>query len=161
MVLVRGEKALTSTPIQPEQETLVNKIRLSYSNDLEFPKDKYEFLHGILYSKGKIVIPNDTSLRNHIIQEFHDSVFSGHLGREKTLKNITSTMSSGLALDQNTAHGNKNQTCKMHLMHLHRIGSTIDSCKKHTPEYPRGMQGSSVLVPVSTFSCFNMGALAG
>lgn len=30
MVMGRDDKALTSTPIQPEQDTLVNRIRMSY-----------------------------------------------------------------------------------------------------------------------------------
>ena len=115
MALVRNHMALTSTPLQPEQETLVNRIRHSYSEDKDFPKEKYEHQDGLYYSKGKIVIPNHTELRNTIMKEFHDSMFAGHLGREKTLKNI-STMFTWKGMTNDVAEYVKQchvcQTCK-------------------------------------------------
>ena len=116
MVLVRDDKALTSTPILLEQETLVNRIRLSYSKDLEFPKDKYEFQHGIFCNKDRIAIPKDTDLRNHIIQEFHDSVFLGPLDRDKPLESITAMFTwkgTTKYVAEYIKHCHVCQTCKL------------------------------------------------
>jgi len=42
MTLVRSDMPLTSTTLQPDQETLVHRIRKSYLEDKTFPKETYE-----------------------------------------------------------------------------------------------------------------------
>ncbi|KAJ9511142.1 hypothetical protein QJQ45_013237 [Haematococcus lacustris] len=47
--------------------------------------------HGLwrLTSKDKVVVPNDSELRNHILHEMHDAVYSGHVGISKTLERVS------------------------------------------------------------------------
>jgi len=86
-----AKELTTSKPLQVTQTDLLKRIRLSYSEDPDFTAEKYELQDGLHFFKGNIVIPNNTDLKNHIIHECHDSLFAGHMGRDKTLaavKNI-------------------------------------------------------------------------
>ncbi|KAJ9519585.1 hypothetical protein QJQ45_000676 [Haematococcus lacustris] len=51
----------------------------------------YQDTHGLwrLTGKGKVVVPNDSELRNHILHEMHDAVYSGHVGINKTLERVS------------------------------------------------------------------------
>ncbi|KAJ9506024.1 hypothetical protein QJQ45_002500 [Haematococcus lacustris] len=51
----------------------------------------YQDTHGLwrLTSKDKVVVPNDFELRNHILHEMHDAVYSGHVGINKTLERVS------------------------------------------------------------------------
>ncbi|KAJ9518063.1 hypothetical protein QJQ45_009997 [Haematococcus lacustris] len=51
----------------------------------------YQDTHGLwrLTGKDKVVVPNDSELRNHILHEMHDAVFSGHVGISKTLERVS------------------------------------------------------------------------
>ncbi|KAJ9531016.1 hypothetical protein QJQ45_000981 [Haematococcus lacustris] len=51
----------------------------------------YQDTHGLwrLTSKDKVVVPNDSELRNHILHEMHDAVYSGHVGINKTLERVS------------------------------------------------------------------------
>ncbi|KAJ9516332.1 hypothetical protein QJQ45_001063 [Haematococcus lacustris] len=51
----------------------------------------YQDTHGLwrLTSKDKVVVPNDSELRNHILHEMHDAVYSGHVGISKTLERVS------------------------------------------------------------------------
>ncbi|OJT15194.1 Transposon Tf2-12 polyprotein [Trametes pubescens] len=53
-------------------------IELGRNGDFEKTED------GLVYRKGKLVVPNDKGLRGRIITAHHDSVSAGHPGREKT-----------------------------------------------------------------------------
>lgn len=52
--------------------------QLGVNGDFEKTED------GLIYRKGKLVIPNDRALRGRIIAAHHDSVSAGHPGRDKT-----------------------------------------------------------------------------
>ncbi|KAJ9526429.1 hypothetical protein QJQ45_009904 [Haematococcus lacustris] len=51
----------------------------------------YQDTHGLwrLTGKDKVVVPNDSELRNHILHEMHDAVYSGHVGINKTLERVS------------------------------------------------------------------------
>ncbi|KAJ9514280.1 hypothetical protein QJQ45_012211 [Haematococcus lacustris] len=51
----------------------------------------YQDTHGLwrLTGKDKVVVPNDSELRNHILHEMHDAVYSGHVGISKTLERVS------------------------------------------------------------------------
>ena len=78
-----------------------NDLIRHFSDPNAFPSDKlssklrsrlhrYSMRDGLLYytvdpaDHPRIVVPVDNDLRTRILAEFHDSPFSGHLGREKT-----------------------------------------------------------------------------
>jgi len=48
----------------------------------------YKMQDGILFLKGRIVIPPTSTLKNEILQEFHSSKFAGHSGILRTLKRL-------------------------------------------------------------------------
>jgi hypothetical protein len=44
---------------------------------------------GIFYTNnGKIAVPNVTALKDYIISQCHDSLFAGHMGRDKTISRV-------------------------------------------------------------------------
>lgn len=55
---------------------------------------RFSYDEGLLYHKvseydyPRIVVPNDTDLRIRIMDEFHETPYAGHLGREKTFLNV-------------------------------------------------------------------------
>ncbi|KAJ9533992.1 hypothetical protein QJQ45_027094 [Haematococcus lacustris] len=51
----------------------------------------YQDTHGLwrLTGKDKVVVPTDSELRNHILHEMHDAVYSGHVGISKTLERVS------------------------------------------------------------------------
>ncbi|KAJ9508220.1 hypothetical protein QJQ45_021599 [Haematococcus lacustris] len=51
----------------------------------------YQDTHGLwrLTGKDKVVVPNDSELRNHILQEMHDAVYSGHVDMNSTLERVS------------------------------------------------------------------------
>ncbi|KAJ9507410.1 hypothetical protein QJQ45_006347 [Haematococcus lacustris] len=51
----------------------------------------YQDTHGLwrLTGKDKVVVPNDSELRNHILHEMHDAVYTGHVGISKTLERVS------------------------------------------------------------------------
>jgi hypothetical protein len=59
-----------------------------YNASPDFTADKYEAQDGLYFSNGNIVIPNSPELKQHIIHECHDSMFAGHMGRDKTLATV-------------------------------------------------------------------------
>ncbi|KAJ9511943.1 hypothetical protein QJQ45_004469 [Haematococcus lacustris] len=60
-------------------------------NKLYAKMSKCEDTHGLwrLTGKDKVVVPNDSELRNHILHEMHDAVYSGHVGISKTLERVS------------------------------------------------------------------------
>ncbi|XP_047169459.1 uncharacterized protein LOC124838000 [Vigna umbellata] len=49
---------------------------------------KYEIKDGLVFRKGKLMISKGSSLRQQILQEFHDTKTGGHAGRTKTVARI-------------------------------------------------------------------------
>jgi hypothetical protein len=80
-------KTLLSLHLQPrEQDNLLAKLRESTAKDTSLEKVKeYTYENELYYSKdGKIVVPDDEEIRTMILEQCHDSLFSGHMGRDKT-----------------------------------------------------------------------------
>ncbi|KAB5587826.1 Retrotransposable element Tf2 [Ceratobasidium theobromae] len=48
----------------------------------------YEWTEGILYYKGRMVIPEDQELRNALLWQHHDHPLAGHQGQARTLENL-------------------------------------------------------------------------
>lgn len=72
---------------------LIRKIKSAYEtdemfNDATFTSDFTKSKDSLYYFGNKIVVPNDTDLREEILGEFHNPPYVGHPGREKTLKLI-------------------------------------------------------------------------
>jgi len=53
---------------------------------------KYLWQQGILYRKGKIVVGAEPSVKQHILQLFHDSSTGGHSGMQVTKRRIASVL---------------------------------------------------------------------
>ena len=63
---------------------LMDAIRSSYTSDPCFSPQGLEQAHGIYYKDERIVVPNVGDLRERILRECHESMFAGHMGRDKT-----------------------------------------------------------------------------
>ncbi|XP_070037045.1 uncharacterized protein [Nicotiana tomentosiformis] len=50
----------------------------------------YSFRKGLLFYKGRLVIPHDSSLKQLLLQEFHDSKIGGHAGVARTFHRLSS-----------------------------------------------------------------------
>ncbi|KAB5587886.1 Retrotransposable element Tf2 [Ceratobasidium theobromae] len=48
----------------------------------------YEWEEGLLYYRGRIVIPEDQDLRNKLLWKHHDHPLAGHQGRARTLESL-------------------------------------------------------------------------
>ena len=82
-------KDLDKDPIQPERQfNLLQQIAKGYSQQDDFPKDKYVQQGELFYWKDRIVIPDITDVKNYVISECHDSMFSGHMGKDKTIQTV-------------------------------------------------------------------------
>ena len=56
------------------------------------PRPHYTWQQGILYRKGKVMVGNDPTLKQQLLQVFHDSAVGGHSGREVTKKKLGSVL---------------------------------------------------------------------
>ena len=82
-------KAIVDEVIQPVQQfTLIQQILKGYLQDADFPKEKYLLQGDLYYHNDKIVIPNIPEVKELVIQECHDSMFAGHMGRDKTITTV-------------------------------------------------------------------------
>ena len=63
---------------------LRDKLDNSVSNKLAARDPEYSTEDGLVYRRGRIVVPNDCALRGRLIRAHHDSVVAGHPGRAKT-----------------------------------------------------------------------------
>ncbi|KAJ1397998.1 Retrovirus-related Pol polyprotein from transposon 17.6, partial [Sesbania bispinosa] len=52
------------------------------------PTDKFVVKDGMIFRRGRLMIPAEITLRNQIMQEFHDSKVGGHAGNTKTIAGI-------------------------------------------------------------------------
>ena len=48
----------------------------------------YRMVNGLWYTEGKLVIPDDDTLKESIFKELHDAPTGGHFGVEKTLESV-------------------------------------------------------------------------
>jgi len=51
---------------------------------------KYDVKNGLIFRKRKLMIPENSALRNQILQKFHDTKIGGHARRTKTMARICS-----------------------------------------------------------------------
>lgn len=51
--------------------------------------EQLEQQHGVYFYKNRIYVPNVPDLRQHIIMLHHDTLFSGHMGKNHTLQALT------------------------------------------------------------------------
>lgn len=65
-------------------KTLDNYENTIKSKILQKDKDYSQTEDGLIWRRGKIVIPADKALRGHVIAAHHDSVSAGHPGQAKT-----------------------------------------------------------------------------
>ncbi|WVZ01852.1 hypothetical protein V8G54_022658 [Vigna mungo] len=54
----------------------------------QVPNSEYSIKEGILFWKGRIMVPHNSTLINQILQEFHTSKIGGHAGITKTASRI-------------------------------------------------------------------------
>jgi len=65
--------------------TDLGSLKSAYLEDPTFQREKYEERDGIYFTKdGKIAVPKVQSVRDYIISQHHDTIFAGHMGRDKT-----------------------------------------------------------------------------
>ncbi|WVZ11315.1 hypothetical protein V8G54_015845 [Vigna mungo] len=65
----------------------LNKLLLQHTQCI-LPAHKFVVKDGIVFKRGRLMIPADMRLRNQILQEFHDSKVGGHAGTTKTIARI-------------------------------------------------------------------------
>ncbi|XP_076944549.1 uncharacterized protein LOC143615269 [Bidens hawaiensis] len=54
-----------------------------------FPNDVYQ--NGLIYIKGKLLVPPISDMRQRTLQEFHSSFVGGHSGVNTTFKRLSSS----------------------------------------------------------------------
>lgn len=64
---------------------------MELKNDLKGRK-YYDWMHGILRTKNKIVVLNIVSLKDSILEWLHGSGRGGHSGRDVTLQRVRSVL---------------------------------------------------------------------
>ncbi len=72
----------------PTRRTILDQIRDAYKQDSALNKpdlNKYTQKQALLWKNNKIVVPAIDSLRTLLMQEAHDTSYSGHFGWRKTL----------------------------------------------------------------------------
>jgi transposase InsO family protein len=80
---------IQDTTLQPVKTSgLLQAIRDAYNFDKTFPHDQYEYANGLHFHEEKIVIPDVQEIKDAILQECHDSLFAGHLGKDKTIEMV-------------------------------------------------------------------------
>jgi len=83
--------------------TLFDSIKASWAQDPHLqsliqaleagqPHPHYTWQQGILYRKGKVMVGNDPTLKQQLLQLFHDSAVGGHSGMEVTKKKLVSVL---------------------------------------------------------------------
>ena len=102
-----AEPALTAEPAQTADNTartdeqthtvdtddIAGQIAEAYAADPIFADEKrtkrWTFADNLWWDHDEIVVPDNKDIKRRIMSEFHDSVYAGHLGVRKTVKNIT------------------------------------------------------------------------
>ena len=67
----------------------LHKIKEAYALDPTFQPTSYVLKNGIYYTNGgKIVVPDVPHVKEYIMSQCHDSLFAGHMGRDKTVHTV-------------------------------------------------------------------------
>jgi hypothetical protein len=85
-----------SEEVQLDFQTIdFDLLKLGYEKDLWFTRPnnlgKLRLHNDIWWKDNCIVVPKYNNIRKWIMEEFHDTKYSGHLGLHKTLQNIKRT----------------------------------------------------------------------
>jgi hypothetical protein len=92
-VVVNGETALLDHIRKSNKEIKVadaiGKIKDLGLVKLQKGLEEWNQENGLILHQGKIYVPKDKQLRNEIIQQYHNLLAAGHLGRHKTLELVT------------------------------------------------------------------------
>lgn len=87
---------ITTQPVQPQKEDLLNKIKSSITVDtyfgpimkkiLAYPESikGYSVAEELLFFNSKICIPECDDIKKEILEETHDKPAAGHFGTAKT-----------------------------------------------------------------------------
>jgi hypothetical protein len=54
----------------------------------DHPEGPYMLCHGLLFHKGKVIVPDDKSLHTHLLHEMHDTKTGGHSDILRTFKKL-------------------------------------------------------------------------
>lgn len=89
----KAKKAKKELPQLPEGVVLYDNILDAYEEDPLYKDAKYTAgmrldAKGLWRLGGKVVIPNDASLRDRVIRQHHDAPYAAHRGIAKTLELI-------------------------------------------------------------------------
>ncbi|KAM0057208.1 putative nucleotidyltransferase, Ribonuclease H [Helianthus debilis subsp. tardiflorus] len=81
---------LTALPKHLELDPVLQQLYTDVLQDpLRFPD--YQIHNGLLLFRGRLVIPNDTTIKQQLLQEFHASPSGGHSGITRTFHRLSST----------------------------------------------------------------------
>ncbi|KAL4583040.1 hypothetical protein LXL04_007604 [Taraxacum kok-saghyz] len=72
----------------PEGQRMITELEHSPSS-----RPKHTIQNGLVYVVGRLFIPNITSLRFLLLQEFHTSTLGGHAGVQATIRRLATTFS--------------------------------------------------------------------
>jgi hypothetical protein len=73
-----------------DTDTLIDRIREAYNSDPQATNirntqnENYRFEHDLIYFNNKLLVPNDTDIKESILKMCHDFKLAGHLGTAKT-----------------------------------------------------------------------------
>ena len=82
-------EALAAAPDLEEPVALAAKELLKLRNVRSNRSKEWHSEAGLLYFRGKIVVPRDKDLRRRILEQHHDTRIAGHAGRFKTLELVS------------------------------------------------------------------------
>src|SRR6202044_1705994 len=78
-------EALAATPDLEEPVASAARELLKARGVRSSRSSEWHSTAGLLYFRGKIVVPRDKDLRRRILEQHHDTRIAGHAGRFKTL----------------------------------------------------------------------------
>ena len=82
-------EALSANPDLEEPVALAAKELLKVRGARSSRSAEWNSEGGLLYFRGKIVVPRDKDLRRRILEQHHDTRVAGHAGRFKTLELVS------------------------------------------------------------------------
>ena len=96
--IVSSVKLQAIPPVQFAAEFL-ERVVIAANSDTEWQEEYYRamngepradvtYIHGSLYYKGRLWIPDNDDLRKEVCEEEHDSKVAGHMGQDKTVELI-------------------------------------------------------------------------
>jgi len=71
------------------EDAKLSKLMLQHTQGT-LPMDKFVVKDGMIFRRGRLMIPADMNLKNQIMLEFHDSKVGGHARNNKTIARICS-----------------------------------------------------------------------